>query len=61
MVLALETMNTAVEATVDALDQPPSELLKHAKDAAAGSVLIAAIVAVVVALMIFGPRLLSLL
>jgi diacylglycerol kinase len=59
LVLALEAMNSAVEATIDAFGQPPSTLAKRAKDAAAGSVLLGAIIAVVVAAAIFGPRLLS--
>jgi len=60
LVLALETMNSALEATIDALAQPPSEPARHAKDAAAGSVLIAALLSLVVAVAIFGPRLLNL-
>ena len=60
LVLSLETMNSAVEATVDALGGPPSVMAGRAKDAAAGSVLIAAALSLAVAAAIFGPRLVSL-
>ena len=60
LVLALECMNTAVESTVDAVGGPPSFAAKCAKDTAAAGVLVGAATAVVVALIIFGPRLLAL-
>ncbi|MPZ14538.1 MAG: diacylglycerol kinase family protein [Chloroflexi bacterium] len=56
LVLGLEAMNTAVEAAVDAAGGPPSTAAKHAKDVAAGAVLIAAIAAAVVGGLVFGPR-----
>jgi diacylglycerol kinase (ATP) len=56
-VLAAETLNTAVEAAVDAIGAPPSLAAKHAKDAAAAGVLIAAMTAVVVGVLVLGPRL----
>ncbi|MSQ23537.1 MAG: diacylglycerol kinase family protein [Chloroflexi bacterium] len=56
-VLALEAMNTAVECVVDALDIPRSPTTKHAKDAAAASVLIGAVAAIGVAVAVFLPRL----
>ncbi len=55
-VLALEAMNTAVEAMVDAVGESPSMQGKRAKDAAAGAVLVAAATSVVVGVSIFLPR-----
>jgi diacylglycerol kinase (ATP) len=60
LVLSLECMNTAVEAAIDAHGGPPSFAAKCAKDAAAAGVLVAAVTAVVVALVIFAPRLIAL-
>lgn len=60
LVLAMEAMNTAVEAVVDLASPEYHPLAKRAKDVAAGAVLIAAVGAVFVALIIFGPRLLAL-
>lgn len=59
LILALELVNTAVEATVDLCTEDRRPLAKKAKDAAAGAVLIAAIFAAVIGLMIFIPRLLG--
>lgn len=59
LILALELMNTAIEATVDLCTKDRRPLAKKAKDAAAGAVLIAAIFAAVIGLMIFIPRLLG--
>lgn len=59
LILALELMNTAVEATVDLCTEDRRPLAKKAKDAAAGAVLLAAIFAAVIGLMIFIPRLLG--
>ena len=53
-------MNTAVEAVVDLVTEDRNPLAKLAKDAAAGAVLIAAIMAAIVGCMIFLPRVLSL-
>ncbi len=55
MVLAAETANTALEALVDLVSPEYGERAKFAKDAAAGTVLIVAICAVVVGIVIFGP------
>jgi diacylglycerol kinase len=60
MVLGFECLNTAVESAVDAVNAPPSLPAKHAKDAAAGAVLVMAITAMVVGMLIFAPRLASL-
>lgn len=58
LVLSLELVNTAVEAVVDLVTEEYKPLAKTAKDAAAGAVLIAAIMAAVTGLIIFIPRLL---
>jgi diacylglycerol kinase len=59
-VLALEAMNTAVEAAIDATAEYPSPMGKRAKDAAAGAVLVAACAAVIVGMSIFVPRIVAL-
>lgn len=61
LVLALEAMNTAVEAVVDLVSPEPHPLAKRAKDTAAGAVLLAAIGAAIVGVLIFVPRLFDLL
>lgn len=57
LVMALELVNTAVEAVVDLVTEEKKPLAKIAKDTAAGAVLIAAIMAAGVGLMIFLPKL----
>ena len=56
MVMALELVNTAVEAVVDLVTEERHPLAKIAKDTAAGAVLIAAIMAAIVGLIIFVPK-----
>ena len=56
-VLALEALNSAVEALVDLLQPEIHPLAAIAKDVAAGAVLLAALSAVAVALFLFLPRL----
>lgn len=56
LVMALELVNTAVEAVVDLVTEEKKPLAKIAKDTAAGAVLIAAIAAVIVGLAIFIPH-----
>lgn len=63
-VLAAEMLNTAVEIVTDALKvhkrtEADDFYIMAAKDVAAGAVLFSAIAAVIVGLVIFGPRLLS--
>jgi diacylglycerol kinase len=60
LVLVLELLNTAVEATVDLASPERHPLAKIAKDVTAGAVLVAAIGAVLVAVALFVPRLLAL-
>lgn len=59
LILALELVNTAVEATVDLFTEERKPLAKRAKDAAAGAVLIVAIFAAVIGILIFIPKLLD--
>lgn len=54
--MALEMVNTAVEAVVDLVTEERRPLAKLAKDAAAGAVLIASIMAAVAGVMIFVPE-----
>lgn len=56
LVMALELVNTAVEAVVDLVTAKCHPLAKIAKDTAAGAVLIAAIMAAVIGLLIFVPK-----
>lgn len=58
LVMALELVNTAVEAVVDLVTKERHPLAKIAKDTAAGAVLIAAIMAAVIGVMIFTPKVL---
>ena len=60
LVLSMEALNTAVEAVVDLVSPQFHPLAKLAKDVAAGGVLIAAIGAVIVALLLYGERVLRL-
>ena len=55
-VWSLEAVNTAIEAICDLVSPDPNPLVKVAKDVAAGAVLVAAIAALVVAAIVFGPR-----
>lgn len=57
LVLILEGLNTAVELCVDLAMPRTHPLAKHAKDLAAGMVLIASIASVAVGLLILGPPL----
>jgi len=57
IVLVAEMVNTAVEATVDLASPERRPLAAAAKDAAAGAVLIAAGMAVLIGLVALGPAL----
>ncbi len=61
LVLALEAINTAIEAVVDLASPQIHPLAKRAKDAAAGAVLLGAIGAAIVGFMVFLPRIVALL
>jgi undecaprenol kinase len=56
-VLALELLNTAVEAVVDLASPERHPLAERAKDAAAGAVLVGAMGAAMMGAIIFVPRL----
>ena len=56
MVLAAETVNTAVEKTVDLVTAEYHPLAKLAKNLAAGAVLLTATGSLVMAVVIFGPH-----
>ncbi len=60
-VLALEAVNTAIEAVVDLVSPQYHPLAKVAKDAAAGALLFLVLASLAVAGFVFGPRLLALL
>lgn len=57
LVLAAETLNTAVEKAVDLVTREYHPLAKQAKNLAAGAVLLTAVNAVIIGLLIFGPYL----
>lgn len=57
LVFALEIVNTAIEAAVDIASPDWHAKAKIAKDAAAGAVLVAACLAVLIGIAVFGPPL----
>lgn len=57
LVFALEIVNTAIEAAVDIASPDWHAKAKIAKDAAAGAVLVAACLAVLIGITVFGPPL----
>jgi diacylglycerol kinase len=61
LVLVVESVNSALETLCDLISPGHHPLIKRAKDISAASVLIAAAAAVVIAVLLFGPRLASLL
>ena len=58
--LALEMMNSAIEAVVDKVSPEIHPIAKYVKDVAAGAVLIMAIIAAVVGIIIFLPKIMAL-
>ena len=59
LVIACELINTAIEATVDLITEDYHPLAKVAKDTSAAAVFIFAIVAVLVGMIIFLPKIIS--
>lgn len=57
LVLLAELLNTALEIAMNLLEARDHPVVRHAKDIAAGAVLLAVIGSVVVGLFLFGPRL----
>ena len=58
LVLITETLNTAIEKTVDMITKEYSEEAKVVKDISAGAVLFSAIASVIVGIIIFLPKIL---
>ncbi|HVB72863.1 MAG TPA: diacylglycerol kinase family protein [Ktedonobacteraceae bacterium] len=56
-VLVAEMFNTVIERCVDLASPTYHPLAKTAKDVAAGAVLLSAVMAIIIALFIFGPHL----
>lgn len=61
LVLMAETINSAIEKTIDLYTESYHPLAKAAKDLAAGAVLLTAVMAVIMAFIIFVPHLLNIL
>jgi len=61
LVLTAEGINTAIESVVDLISPERHPLAGRAKDVAAGAVLLAALAALAIGLLVFGPRVLALL
>jgi len=59
LVFVAELFNSAIEALADKISEEKHPLIKKAKDMAAGGVLFAAILSVIVGVIIFGSRLLE--
>ncbi len=57
LVTSLELVNTSIEAVVDLVTEDRKPLAKKAKDAAAGAVLYSAIIAAIIGVIIFFPKL----
>lgn len=60
LVIATELINTSIEATIDLITKENNPLAKVAKDTAAAAVMVFAIIAVILGLMIFVPKILGL-
>ncbi len=60
LVIATELINTAFEALVDLVSPEYHPLAKVVKDTAAAAVLVFAITAVIIGIIIFGPKIISL-
>lgn len=60
LVWIAEAVNTAIEQACDAITREQKPEIRHAKDVAAGAVLLAGIFAVLVGLIVFVPHLLAL-
>lgn len=60
LVMSLEIANTAIESVVDLVSPEWHILAKHAKDCAAGAVYLAAFASIVVACIVFVPRIVAL-
>lgn len=61
LVLSMELVNTAIEATIDLITEEYHPLAKVAKDTSAAAVFVIAIAAVIVGIIIFLPKILAIL
>ncbi len=61
LVLAAESMNSAMEKLADRVTMEKDERIRDAKDAGAGATLIASIAATVIGVIVFAPRLMAML
>ena len=59
-VIALELINTAIEAVVDLVTEEYHPLAKVAKDTSAAAVFVFAIIAIIVGIIIFLPKIIGL-
>lgn len=59
LVISLELINTAIEEAVDLVTEEYNEKAKNAKDIAAGAVLFSAIIAAIIGLIIFLPKIIN--
>lgn len=60
MVVIAEMINTSIEFLCDAITLEHNEYIKYAKDVAAGTVLMSAIFAVLIGVIIFIPKIITL-
>lgn len=60
LVMSAEALNTSVETICDLLTTEPNPKIKLAKDAAAGAVLLCAVMAAIAGLLIFLPKIIVL-
>lgn len=56
----IETINTSIEQLGDAIDSNYNEAIKHAKDSSAGAMLLFSFGAVIIAALIFLPKIIEL-
>jgi diacylglycerol kinase (ATP) len=59
LVMALEMVNSAIESLVDLVTRERNELAGKIKDIAAGAVLLASIIAMIIGILVFGKYLLN--
>lgn len=57
LVLIFEAINTVIENTIDFISLEQNPKIRKIKDVAAGAVLMAAFVAIAIACLVFGPKL----
>lgn len=60
MVLAIELINTAIEATVDLVTLDINPLAKIAKDTGSAAALVVSIIAFVIGMIVFAPKIIDL-